>query len=291
MEPGGRGGGYDGGGPGESGDGPAGGAPGHDGDGAGGGGNGSDGEAGYGAAGGPEAGGAGGEGDGGLYATCVDDFLNDACGGSGGGGAAGPGGAGAGTVLLVSLSPLDVTGGAIAVRGAPGAEGGGGGAGGNVVVAAPTFVGELSIDIAGGGSSGAVGAGGEGADGRLRAEGFTSPLPGAVRGPSVQLAALDQLPSESSFTLTGAAQPAASVVVGFVDRADTVTTTASAEGTWSADLNLEPGLNRITVRARDGEAEVRSWAGTNIEFQMVTGEPLPIAVGGTVDVVLVPDSE
>ena len=281
-------GGHAGGAPGARGSGPgAGAAAPVAGAGAGGAGGSDAGGAGEGADGTPGTGGAGGDAI--TTIACVDDTRDAACGGSSGGGAAGAGGAGGGTLLLASLAPLDLAGATLRAGGGDGVDGGGGGAAGMIVVAAPSITETPILDAAGGGggaSSGAGGMGGAGTDGFAVMELGTGSVAGLMTGPSVDLSTFEPVTDQPMLTLTGSAEPDAAIVLEDTDGGRLASTTADASGAWTAELTLEPGVNRIAIVATGALGTLRSWTGTNIDFVNEMGTTRP--VGATVDVVYVP---
>jgi hypothetical protein len=265
------------------------GLPGLGGAGGGGGGTSIDGDAGTAADGTADGGGAGGTGDGDVYASCVDDFGANLCGGSGGGGATGAGGHGGGALLIASLGPLDVTGASIRISGGAGTDGGGGGGGGSFVIAAPSLTGfPLDLDVSGGaGAMAGTARGGDGAAGRARLDAPVPAPAGYLAGPSVDLAGFSQITREEVLTLRGRGDAEARIAVRIVDTPTEFTTTVGADGTYAVEVTLRPGLNRLSVVQTDSMGRrARSWCGTNIEFGMVG--PLATAVGATVDVVYLP---
>lgn len=89
-------------------------------------------------------------------------------------------------------------------------------------------------------------------------------------------------------TLTGRAEADASIEVADIAGGAMASTTADASGGWTVDIALEPGLNRLAVTATGARGTARSWTGTNVELQRVSGSTSPLPVGATVDVVYVP---
>lgn len=288
-----RAGGSAGGAPGAAGSGPGAGGAGTGGEGGGGAGAAGEGTAGEGADGTAGAGGSAGARA--VSLECLGDFTVSACGGSGGGGGAAAGGAGGGALVLVSLAPLDLSGAILRSAGGDGADGaggGGGGAGGSVLLAAPQVSGSFGVEVPGGagGAGSGGGAGGAGAAGWARVElgaGGGAPAD-AWAGPAVDLSGIAQVTDVQTLTLAGTATPGASIDVADVAGGASATTTVGAGGAWSVDIALAPGLNRLGVTAADGEGTVRSWTGTNVEFQSVPGSVFPLPVGATIDVVYVP---
>lgn len=265
------------------------GSPGLAGAGGGGGGTSIDGNAGTAADGTEGGGGAGGIGDGDVYATCVGDFGAETCGGSGGGGATGTGGHGGGAFLVVSLAPLDVTGATVRIAGGPGMAGGGGGGGGSFILAAPSFTGfPLTVDMAGGaGSMDGTARGGDGAVGRARLEAPVATPAGWIAGPSVDLAGLQQITREPTLPLRGRGDPGTTIRVRIVETPSEFSTMVMADGTWSVNIELQPGLNRLAVRQTDAMMNTaQSWSGTNILFG--TEGMNPTVLGATVDLVYLP---
>ncbi len=275
--------------------GPTGGAPGVGGAGAGGGAAGADGEAGAGADGTALAGGAGGMGAS-QALTCASRLEEASCGGAGGGGAAGEGGAGGGTLLIASLGTLRATGASFSADGAAGADagGGGGGGGGNLLLAAPTIEGAptVSATAGAGGTSTAAGIGGTGADGRVRVDAFVSSIGGVdagAIGPAIDVASVQSISDSAAVTLTGHAAPGAAIEARILDAGGTFSATADAtDGTFTIDVTLRPGINRITVSATvDGVTE-RSWVGTNFELENIPALSRALPRGATIDIVHLP---
>lgn len=256
-------GGYGGGQAEEDGRGPGGGGAGIAGAGGGGGGHGSEGMAGAGSGDEPGGGGAGGFVDG---TSCALDFAVEfGCGGSGGGGGEGEGGGGGGTIAIVSLSELDLSNASVRSVGGDGSNGGGGGAGGAIALAAPTL--HLpEIELAGGSGDGRGGAGGRGVLEVQTAEGA---LDGEVRaGPAVDLEGVALITDRARVKLDGRAAPDSLISVELID-GETFHTVADVDGTFSLDVELRPGLNRMRV-VQDGG--IRSWVGTSIEMDVHAGE-------------------
>ena len=206
------------------------------------------------------------------YGACLGDFAREDCGGGGGGGATGRGGHGGGGVVIVALGTIS---GELSVFANGGAgEGGGGGGGGGDVLLAGTSVSVAGIDVAGGPGEGSGGAGGEGSA-RVDA-------PGDPRGVSVQVPT-QLLRDASTLSLTGSAPDGATVEVR---REGSPIGTFDSTGTWSGDVELAPGLNRLQVVALVDGIEMRSWTGNGIEIARVGTRALPL--GATLDVVYLP---
>jgi hypothetical protein len=260
--------------------------------GGGGGGAGEDGEAGAAADGTPLGGGGGGLGDGAASAACAERFEEMSCGGGGGGGSSGEGGAGGGTLLVAALGALRVDGASFLADGGDGRDGGGGGAGGNVILGAPAIEGAVMLSAAGGAGGAATGStsmGGAGAPGRVRVDAQQAPAADPLwRGPAVDVSGIASISDRATITLTGVAAPGATVRIAALESSASGMTTADAtDGTFSLDVTLDPGMNRLTVEATGDGATVRSWVGTNFELESIPARPA-LPRGKTVDVVYLP---
>jgi len=286
----GRSGGGSGGAPGANGEGVGAGAPGVGGAGGGGGGGAAgDGVPGDGADGTPMTGGAGGVGDAPASMRCAETFEEESCGGGGGGGAAGAGGAGGGTLLVAALGTLDITAGMFTADGGAGADGSGGGGGGNIIIGAPTISGPAVLSAAGGagGPAGAAQMGGRGAEGAVRFDGLASDPGGIVVGPAVDVSGVVSISDEAVVTIAGTAAVGAELIVREIEGGAMATTTAD-DGTFSVDVTLAPGINRLAVEATLDGVTMRSWVGTNIELETIPALRQALPRGATVDIVHLP---
>lgn len=225
------------------------------------------------------AGGAGGSASDEAPGACLTDFARADCGGGGGGGGVdGAGGRGGGAILLVALGEV-VVGGRLDASGADGELSGGGGAGGAVLLAGRRVTVAGEVDIAGGASAAMGGAGGEGV---LRID-----APGTTTGVSVELDGLPAFVREATLTLRGDA-PAESAIAVLDGDATVASTTADASGSWSVEVPLAEGLNRLGVTATTDAGVMRAWTGTSYELRRVGDATRALPVGAVVDVVYVP---
>jgi hypothetical protein len=250
----------------------------------------------------PGGGGAGGPAQP-ADVPCLGDFDAQECGGSGGGGCdlpAAEGGRGGGSILIVSLAPLDLSGATIQARGVAGAggaaggSGAGGGAGGHIHLASHSLTLPAATDVSGGaggtaGSGTDTAGGGAGSDGYLRFDAPGDAPAGALRGPAVDLGGYDPLRTEPVLTLTGRGEPMAELVVTDLEDLERATADVAADGTFSVDVMLEPGLNRFRLRTTGDSGELTFWAGTSLDFMLVRTISLPIA--GVIDAVYIPPAE
>jgi len=220
--------------------------------------------------------------------TCASDYLAEACGGSGGGGSTdGSGGAGAGTALVVSLAPLDLTGATFLARGGDGqADAAGGGGGGNITIAAPSVMMPPSVDVSGGAGQGT---GGTGGSGTLRMDVPGARMDGVVHGPVYDVASAPRITSESTYTISGFAEPDARLDFVIKDGAALGTATAASDGAFSYELALTPGLNRVVISSTGEWGQLISWLGTSFDFVRVGTEAYPTS--GVLDIAYVPAME
>lgn len=274
--------------------GPRGGSPGLAGAGGGGGGAIEDGEAGAGADGSALGGGPGGMGSAALHG-CASRLEEDSCGGAGGGGASGEGGAGGGGLLIASLGTMRADGAAFAANGGDGAMGGGGGAGGTVLLAAPTLAGaptvEANAGMGGLAASADTGTGGDGSAGLVRLDAFAGSMsgPAGTTGPAADVAAVESLSDAAMVTITGRAAPGASIEATIMDTTASFTATAdSGNGTFSVDVALNAGINRVVISATTDGVTLRSWVGTNYELESIPSLRQALPRGATIDVVHLP---
>ena len=74
-----------------------------------------------------------------------------------------------------------------------------------------------------------------------------------------------------------------------IDGGTAATGTAdAADGSFSVEVPLTPGINRLAVRATaDGET-LRSWVGTSFELDQFPALAIALPVGGAIDVVHLP---
>lgn len=262
-----------------------------DGGGGGGGGNATPGAAGEDADGVVGEGGAGGDA---VPEACITDFEDDECGGGGGGGAAGPGGGGGGTLVIIALGALDLSGASFTSRGSDGTDGGGGGAGGHVMIAAHSWTAPETLGVEpgeGAPAAGAGGRGGDGADGILRVDVPGEQARGNLVGVVVDVAELPWLHREETATLTGAAAPGARVEVFELDGPRRASVTAGDDGRFAVDVDLEVGINRLTVQATSDAGTLRCWTGTSITFDRGAASPTPVPVGAVIDLAYLPVGE
>ncbi len=269
-----RGGGAEGGGPAAAGSGGVRGGGGGSGGAGGGGGAGTlPGTAGDGAEGTPSAGGAGGVPVDEPVGACLGDFSRDDCGGGGGGGGAGQGGHGGGGLLLVALGDLQMGDGVVDVSGGDASDGGGGGAGQILLAGSGTVV-PPELRTVGGRAEDPGGAGGDSAP---RVDGVPS-----LGGVQLDLDALQPIVRTPTLRLDGGADSGTiEVRVAGVPRASAQV----VDGSFSVDVPLDPGLNRLQVVWITTEGETRVWVGNGIELGRVDGSIQPLPIGTVLDVV------
>jgi hypothetical protein len=231
-------------------------------------------------------GGAGGAAYGAPSAGCLEDVQSRDCGGSGGGGAAGEGGGGAGSVLMVSLEPIDFTGAVFRAQGAAGVSGGGGGSGGNILIAAPGWTPPTTLDVSGGAGEGA---GGDGASGHVRVDVFGATWDGAFMGPRLDPASAP-LFGGATATLTGVATPGDTVHAERADNGTRTSATVAADGTFALVVPLLGGPNRFRIIEDTSGGSVRGWIGNAFEFgtgaRCVTAS-VCVPIGAFVDILRV----
>ncbi len=141
---------------------------------------------------------------------------------------------------------------------------------------------------AGGASSSGGGSGGAGADGLVRIDGPTG-VSGAWQGPAVAVGDVNSLTNTAALTLHGTAQPGATVDVAAIGGGPLGETTAATDGTWSVDVTLAPGLDRLAVTETDTDSvTAQSWTGTSLDLEKHDPAMPPLPVGASVDVVYLP---
>lgn len=230
----------------------------------------------------------GGARSGDTFGTCELDGTQTACGGSGGGGSLGQGGAGGGTLVFISLEPMNFDGARLLAHGGDGTDGGGGGAGGNVVIVAPSWTEPALIDVSGGegGTTSGGARGGHGSPGHIRIDIPGVRYDGAFHGPAVSLAGTEFVTRNSTVHLTGTAEPNTPIrFAPYENMTDLTNVTADSTGAFEADVPLAPGLNRIRVTANTTVGNIRSFTGNAFEF----GEQQPI--GAFIDIASIPETE
>lgn len=234
----------------------------------------------------PGGGGAGGAAYGDASARCLEDVRTVECGGSGGGGATGEGGAGAGSVLIVSLEPIDFSGATLRANGAAGASGGGGGSGGNILVAAPGWTAPSAIEVNGGAGEGA---GGDGASGHLRIDVPGATWDGAFIGPRLDPASAPLFGTDT-VTLRGTATPGDTVHAERADDDTRTSATVAADGSFELAVPLIGGTNRLRIIEDTSVGPVRGWIGNAFEFgtgmRCVTAS-VCVPIGAFIDIVRV----
>ena len=200
---------------------------------------------------------------------------------------AGAGGAGAGTFLVVSLDPLDLTDAQFLARGGDAtADGAGGGGGGNIVVASPSVMMPPSVDVSGGAGQGQGGSGGAGT---VRMDVPGVPMADVIHGPTYDVASAPRITADSTYTINGYAEPGARIDFVIKDGAVLGDTTAADDGQFSYELSLTPGLNRIVISSTGEWGQLISWLGTSFDFVRVGTEAFPTS--GVLDIAYIPTAE
>lgn len=208
---------------------------------------------------------------------CAADAFTVSCGGGAGGPGTGSAAAGAGAFSLVVLGTLAIGDAVVDAHGADGSEGGGGGGGGRVMIAAThADGGGITIDTSGGaGDPRAGSAGGDGADGEstVAFDLVARPARWIVRDPTL--------------VLVGRGAIGGRIVVERIDGTPIGSADVGADGTFTVDVALIPGLNRLRVSSIDSSGELaRLWSGNHLELERRGAELLP--VGGLLDVAYLP---
>jgi len=247
----------------------------------------------------------------GPFGSCIPNALSAVCGGSGGGGQAGPGGGGGGAFSIVGLGPLNLSGAEfLALGGQPDTgSGGGGGAGGAVFVAAPEWQPPDAIDVSFGfgGINETLGQrGGAGSVGLVRVdvpgETWEDSLPGVAVDLPFEPA--DYLVEDPNVTLTGFAEPGSAVCatdlflveareVPIAQAMTCARQLTGPDGSWTLELRLRPGINRLQIQSGSDTGVANSWTGNSFRFERFDlGDNEVFApVAGLLDFVYVPDSE
>jgi hypothetical protein len=205
---------------------------------------------------------------------CASDGFNASCGGGAGGAGDAGAAAGGGTFTLIVLGTLDADA-SIDARGADGVDGGGGGGGGRVFVAGSRRLGEgISVETSGGAGAARSGsAGGDGSDGEadLDRASLTTPERWIVRDASLVISGRSPMGRIEFERIDGSSAGAADV---------------AADGTFSVEVSLIEGLNRLRAFVVLDGSRTRLWSGNHFELERRGTQIVPI--GGLLDVAYLP---
>ncbi|HEU5060708.1 MAG TPA: hypothetical protein VFU21_29460, partial [Kofleriaceae bacterium] len=193
----------------------------------------------------------------------LTETSRGAGGGGGGGATGGLGGGSGGVIELTTPATLSMAGDAvISASGGDGEDllcttggGGGGGSGGAILVRAGRLLVGAGARVEARGGQGAGGGacvGGDGGDGRIRIDRGNDAAPdagpAAFVGPAPVIADLPVIVSEAELALPVRAKPNTSYQVFIGDRDTPVTFETDGDGIGTANVPLEPGLNRLCVQ-------------------------------------------